>query len=595
MLRLWIALFVALAALPAAAAPQLTDAALSVATVTSGLDQPTTLGFIGANDFLVLERTTGRVRRVANGAVSGTIALDLDVSACSSADGDSMDDERGLLGIAIHPLFAENSFVYLFYTETTGTGDHCDDPFMPVFTTNRIERYTWNSTNGMLESPLLIKTLPSFVYYHNGGILEFGPDGKLYTVTGDNEQRGQTNNETGFGFDDTSVILRLNDDGSSPTDNPFDTDDNGADTEDAYYAYGVRNSFGLAFDPTSMTPRLWDTENGEDTYDEINYVPAGHNSGWCDRMGPSARMATPPLNCADPGNLVNLAAGDTYSDPEFSWLSPVGVTGIEFGGSGLGSGYENDLFVGDINNGDLLHFELNGARDALVLGSITDGVADTANERNAFRVGSGFNGITDLETGPDGALYVVSLFDGAVYRIAGEGGGPAAHDLAVSKVKAPKKISRSETNPAPVKAVKLTLVNQGSDTETIDDQTELESLVALTWTSLPGPNSLCPAPNTVLVPPKNGFPLVLETKKKLNLTYDVTWNCANDDAQSGKDEPHADFELAVTVDHSIFGEPDSDPSDDTCPRPASGDDKGCGGKDANGDIGGPIQTDVVVK
>lgn len=159
-----------------------------MSTVVTGLDQPTTFAVIGDDDFLALERTTGRVRRVTNGMISTTIARDLDVSACSSADGDGMDDERGLLGIAVHPSFSENRFVYLFYTETTGPGDHCDDPNSPVSTSNRIERYTWNAMTGTLDSPQLIRTLPSFVYYHNGGILEFGPDGMIYPVTVDHSQ-----------------------------------------------------------------------------------------------------------------------------------------------------------------------------------------------------------------------------------------------------------------------------------------------------------------------------------------------------------------------------------------------------------------------
>jgi hypothetical protein len=144
------------------------------------------------------------------------------------------------------------------------------------------------------------------------------------------------------------------------------------------------------------------------------------------------------------------------------------------------------------------------------------------------------------------------------------------------------------------KDLKLAIVNQGSDTETID-QAELANLVSIVWTSLPGPNPLCVNPATVLKPPKKGFPVVLAPKKKLSLSYAVTWDCANDNAKSSKTEDHADFEVQVTVHHSALGGgADSDPSDDVCPRAASGDDKGCGGKTESG-TGGPIQTDVVVK
>ena len=104
-------------------------------------------------------------------------------------------------------------------------------------------------------------------------------------MIGDLNRRGQLQNvPTGPGPDDTSVIIRLNDDGTIPSDNPFfSLGGNWA----KYYAYGIRNSFGLAFDP--VTQKLWMTENGPDTYDEVNLVDPGFNSGWVQMMGPDAR------------------------------------------------------------------------------------------------------------------------------------------------------------------------------------------------------------------------------------------------------------------------------------------------------------------
>jgi len=167
------------------------------------------------------------------------------------------------------------------------------------------------------------------------------------------------------------------------------------------------------------------------------------------------------------------------------------------------------------------------------------------------------------------------------------GGGQPVRDLALAKVKAPKKITISEKKPVVSKAVEVTLVNEGSETESIDEVGELASLITLDWISLGG----CPAPLTSLVPPKKGFPVVLSTRRKLSVRYDVSWACANDSAKSTKTEDHADFELEVVVDHSVLdGEADSDPSDDVCPRPPSGRDKGCGAKG-----GGPLRTDVVEK
>ena len=169
---------------------------------------------------------------------------------------------------------------------------------------------------------------------------------------------------------------------------------------------------------------------------------------------------------------------------------------------------------------------------------------------------------------------------------------PPSHDLAITKLKAPKRITLSNKKPAVTKELKVAIVNRGSNTETID-QTEFENLIRIEWTSLMG--ALCPDPATVLELPKKGFPVVLATKKKLSVRYEVTWSCANDGEKSTKTEDHSDFEATVTIDPSVLGGGgDSNPSDNVCPRPASGDDKGCGPK--KGGVGGrPIRTDVVVE
>lgn len=159
---------------------------------------------------------------------------------------------------------------------------------------------------------------------------------------------------------------------------------------------------------------------------------------------------------------------------------------------------------------------------------------------------------------------------------------------------APKTINLGETKPAVTKDLKVMIVNQGGDTESID-AAEIMDLVSVSWTSLPGPNPLCPSPTTELKPPKKGFPVILAPRKKVLLSYAVTWNCANDDAKSSKTASHADFSVEVQVDHSVLGGgADSDPSDDVCPRAEMGEDKGCGSKTSSG-TGGPIRTDVVVK
>jgi hypothetical protein len=188
-----------------------------------------------------------------------------------------------------------------------------------------------------------------------------------------------------------------------------------------YFAYGIRNSFGLAIDP--VTGFLWQTENGPNIYDEINRVAPGFNSGWEQLMGPDA---------SDPqgqGDLFHMPGGNaTYSDPEFSWLDTVAPTAIVFPvGSSLGSAYEGVAIVGDNNAGQLYEFPLNGGRTAFDFSShaaLQDLVADSNGERDLLRMGSGFGAVTDLKLGPDNRLYVVSLSLGRIYRI--HGSGPVA-------------------------------------------------------------------------------------------------------------------------------------------------------------------------
>ena len=317
-------------------AQTVTHTSLTVTQIVSGLSLPTAIAFIGSNDFLVLEKNTGQVRRVIDGALQTSPVLDVAVDNTG---------ERGLLGIALHPGFATNNFVYLCYTESsTGNDSTSVDPLGI-----RVYRYEW--TGSVLTNGTLIFEFPvePGVANHNGGAIAFGPDGKLYAVTGDHERFGQLQNQpAGPAPDDTGVIVRLNDDGSAPSDNPFFAQGGNLAK---YYAYGVRNSFGLTFDPVSG--KLWDTENGPDHYDEVNLVEPGFNSGWREIMGPASRSSGST-------NDLFVAPGSQYADPQFSWLTTVAPTGLTFlNSTALGAQYENDLFVGDFNLGNLYHFTVN--------------------------------------------------------------------------------------------------------------------------------------------------------------------------------------------------------------------------------------------
>jgi len=398
-LRLFVAGAAVATAVPALRAQSLNDPALQVLTWVAGLSQPTSIALLPQLpgqplEALVDEKATGRVMHVRGGALVGPV-LDLAVNSRS---------ERGLLGMALHPDFASNGFVYLYYSASSTGLDNADQD---AIAGHRVERYHWDGTS--LSAPAPILALPGAGGpNHDGGILLFGPDRKLYGVLGDLNHRTQLQNlPAGPPPDDTSIIFRIDDDGSVPADNPFLAF---GGSMPKVFAYGVRNCFGLDFDP--RTGVLWDTENGPDAYDEINRVPAGFNSGWVQIMGPDGR---------DPQGLgdVWVAPGSHYGDPLFSWLGPIGVTSLHFIRSSiLGAAYENDLLVGDNNFSGLYHFELSGDRSSLVMttAETTDRVADNELERDVYRLGSSFGVITDIETGPDG-VYVCSLSLGRILRL----------------------------------------------------------------------------------------------------------------------------------------------------------------------------------
>jgi glucose/arabinose dehydrogenase len=453
-----------------AASPSMTVSNLGVRTVVTGLNQPTSMAFIAANDFFVLEKASGRVVRVRNGVAQGAV-LDLAVNSAS---------ERGLLGVALHPNFATNNFVYLYWTESSTGADTTAIDEVPLLG-NRVDRYVWNGTSLTFDRTLIrLRSLQTDAGQpsrgnHNGGIIRFGPDGKLYIIIGDNGRRGFLQNlpcgpttvcpgsivaDDQFGGpepDDahlTGVILRLNDDGTTPTDNPYSNIQTVqaspvVDNIKKVFAYGVRNGFGMDFDPVGGF--LWTQENGDDAFDEINRVEAGFNGGWIQLMGPSSRVAEfkaievargnslqqnrwPPSNIADTpqdalARLFNLP-GSHYTEPEFSWKFAVAPSPIGFArGTGLGAQYAGDLFVGasrtTLLGGYLFRMKLSADRKSIATTDtrLADKVADNGDkfdiaESESLVVGRDFGITTDIQTAPaTGNLHVVSLSNGAIYEV----------------------------------------------------------------------------------------------------------------------------------------------------------------------------------
>ncbi len=493
--------------------PTLSDPTLTVSTVVGGLTQPTCMAFIGPNDFLINEKASGRVKRVTNGVVVATV-LDLPVNSNS---------ERGLLGMALHPGFPEFPFVYLYWTESSTGSDStvvsevgnpasAFPPGTPQPLGNRVDRFVWNAGAQTLTYDGNLIRLRAFQQdnnsvaapqagNHNGGQIRFGPDGKLYIQIGDNGRRGWLQNlpngpllppapDDAFGGPApdnnhlTGSIFRLNPDGTTPTDNPFFAagasigGEVGANIQ-KLFSYGHRNHFGLAFDP--MSGNLWNAENGDDSFDEINKIIPGGNYGWIQTMGPIARIAQfkkIEMNFYNPATatlgtlqqirypttriayspvlaMSNLFAlpGSTYQDPEMSWRYAVPPSAIGFVNStALGANYAGSMWIGEARTtsitggstgtyagGALMVFRLTQDRAHLDLSAdvrLADRVADNGTypppigtnpaaagfkfngvESESLLIGQNFGVATDIQTGPDGLLYVVSNTDGIVYVI----------------------------------------------------------------------------------------------------------------------------------------------------------------------------------
>ena len=406
--------------------PFINDPKLKAEVVFKGLNFPTSMAFLGSNDILVLEKNDGTVRRIVNGIMLPNPLLHVNVDNKG---------ERGMLGIAVTRMknignSQLTTFVFLYFTEsvgmkTTGHNNTCafSEQHQKQPLTNRLYRYELVDNNDKLVNPKLLLCLPAFPgSAHNGGRLIIGPDSNIYLVIGD--VNGDTNYSSATTLaenieaspppDGRGGILRITQDGK-PVGNGILGDKYPLNL---YYGYGIRNSFGIDFDP--VTGKLWDTENGPRYGDEINLVEPGFNSGWMRVQGiwePHGSRAGDTI--LDPeGYLVDFQGKGKYHPPEFTWYSPqVGPTAIKFLDSDkLGKQYKDDIFVGDFHLGNLYHFKLNQNRTGLALGGpLASKIAANGTDAAAVQsivFGHGFGGITDVQVGPDGYLYVLSLYEG---------------------------------------------------------------------------------------------------------------------------------------------------------------------------------------
>src|SRR5918992_132988 len=383
-----------------------------IEVISSGIEYPTGMAFLGLDDILVLEQDKGTVQRVVQGQMLDTPVLDVNVANERGRFG--IHEERGLLGIAVAEDDGNSEtprYVFLYYTEAEEKeGGKLLD----------IRLYRYEFLDNELVNPKMLLDLPvgDDNPAHNGGVIRLGPDGNVYVVIGnllgpglseDVEHTLDQNIEDGDQVEGTGGILRITQDGEV-------VDSSGILGEghplDKYFAYGIRNSFGMDFDP--ITGNLWDTENGG-LYDEVNLVFPGFNSGWNKVTGKAESKQT--FDAED--DLVDFDGMGEYSDPEFSWQGGTVPTAILFFHSyKLGSDFENDIFIGTAT-GNLHHFDLQDGRNELALeGDLEDEVADDFEEGQSTIVASELGIITDLDVGPDGYLYGTS-FDrnGSIFRL----------------------------------------------------------------------------------------------------------------------------------------------------------------------------------
>lgn len=227
--------------------------------VDDGLSSQTAFAFLPDGRILITEQT-GKLRVIKDGSLLATPALTLTVNSVN---------ERGLLGLAVDPDFENNQFVYLYYTVPSGVEREA------AF--NKVVRYTLNGDVATVGSATTILELDDLnAGNHNGGALNFGPDGKLYVAVGDNAVGTNSQNLDNY----LGKILRINSDGSVPEGNPF----TGNDARSRIWAYGLRNPYTFTFD--SQSGKLFVNDVGEGSWEEINDATTGGlNFGWPSKEG----------------------------------------------------------------------------------------------------------------------------------------------------------------------------------------------------------------------------------------------------------------------------------------------------------------------
>jgi glucose/arabinose dehydrogenase len=336
-------------------------AGFSETQVATGLSAPTAIAFAPDGRLFVAEQG-GRLRVIKNGTLLAQPFLSVSVSSSG---------ERGLLGVAFDPAFASNGYVYVYYTATTPTLH------------NRVSRFIASGDVAVAgsEVPILDLNDLSSATNHNGGAIHFGPDGKLYVAVGDNANGSNSQTLTNL----LGKILRINSDGTVPSDNPFFAAAMGINR--AIWALGLRNPYTFSFQPG--TTRMFINDVGENTWEEINGGIAGSNYGWPTTEGPTSdpRFRSPIFWY---GHGTGSTTGCAISGGAF-YNPPV----VQFPGSYVGTYFFADFCSGWIRN------------------------LDPGNGNSVSGFATGAASPVDLAVASDGSLYYLTRggTSGSVYRV----------------------------------------------------------------------------------------------------------------------------------------------------------------------------------
>ena len=328
---------------------------LRVEVVTEGLRHPWGMAFLPSGDLLVTERE-GRLRRVRDGKLAP--------QPIAGLPGIQEQGQGGLMGIALHPDFEINRWLYLAY-RGKGRGGYGTEVLRAKLENEQLR-----------EVQVIFKALPkSRGGRHFGCRLVFGRDGTLYVSLGD---RGQDLSAQKLN-DHRGSLIRIRDDGTVPPDNPF-VDTPGAKPE--IYTYGNRNMQGMAVHPVSGA--IWTHEHGPQGGDEINIMKPGVNYGW--------PVITYGVNYGTGTSIGEGTHKDGMAQPLYKWVPSIAPSGMTFYTGNAFPNWRGDLFVGSLKFELLVRLEMDGERI-------------TGEERLfAGRYGR----IRDVVQGPDGYLYVLT-------------------------------------------------------------------------------------------------------------------------------------------------------------------------------------------